>query len=55
MNKSWSGLLKWLGLFIVCGHFEYEFNDDFTKKRRKRLTEIEIKWKEEYYEKLRNS
>lgn len=42
-------------LFIECGHFEYEFNDDFTKIRRKRLTAIEIKWKEEYYEKLRNS
>lgn len=28
-------------LFIWCGHFEYEFNDDFTKIRRKRLMEIE--------------
>lgn len=42
-------------LFIVCGHFEYEFNDDFTKIRRKYLTKIEIKWRKEYYEKLRNS
>lgn len=42
-------------LFIICGHFEYELNDDYTKIRRKRLTDIEIKWKEEYYEKLRNS
>ena len=42
-------------LFIWCGHFEYEFNDDFTKIRRKRLMEIEKKWKEEYYERLRNS
>lgn len=42
-------------LFIQCGHFEYEFNDDFTKIRRNYLTSVEIKWKEDYYKKLRNS
>lgn len=42
-------------LFINCGHFEYELNDGYTKIRRKHLTKIEMKWKEEYYEKLRNS
>lgn len=42
-------------LFINCGHFEYELNDDYTKIRRKCLTKIEKKWKEEYYKWLRNS
>lgn len=42
-------------LFINCGNFEYELNDEYTKIRRKRLLSIEKKWKQEYYKKLRSS
>lgn len=54
-EKKLEWFIKVACLFIQCNHFEYEFNDNWTSLRRKRLTDLDKQWKQDYLERLQNS